>query len=253
MKHIFRFMIAVLLLVVLSACKDDEGSLTVAFTATYGTEPLVMFDIHDYAFDQRVQFTRLEFFISNLGLIRRDGTVYKLSDLELIDLTFTDRGAAETGVELTYRGVPAGTYESVQFALGVDPVLNATVPADYSSDHPLSETGRYWHAWNSYIFSKSEGNLDTLNDGTDNPDLGFAYHTGTDDFYLPIATGFPISIPDGAGEKITFRLNYEALFGVSVGDLIDIQAKPQNHNPLDTLEINKILDNYLGALSFIIE
>ncbi|MDX1409945.1 MAG: MbnP family protein, partial [Saprospiraceae bacterium] len=155
--------------------------------------------------------------------------------------------------ELTFTGIPSGTYQSVQFALGVDPDLNATVPADYSSDHPLSDAGRYWHAWNSFIFSKTEGNLDTLADGTDNPDLGFAYHTGTDAFYLPVSTGFPIGIPDGSNEKITFRLNYESLLGADGNAPIDIQAKPQNHNPLDTVEIGKILENYIGSLSFIIE
>ena len=237
------------LAVLFASCKDETGTITVSFQATYGGSPLTMFENVDYDFGQRVEFTRAEFYVSNLRIYDLQGQPTELSDIELIDLSFNTRADAENGVTLTFSGIPTGTYQSMEFGIGVDDVLNATVPADYDSSHPLSNTGRYWHAWNSFIFSKIEGNLDTL--GTDNPDLGFAYHTGTDDMYLNVGTGFPMTVSDGLNTTVTFRMNYKALMGVDANP-IDIQAKPQNHNPTDTFQINVIRDNYLGALSFIV-
>lgn len=234
--------------------KDEEGTLRLVFKGTYGTEPLVMTENHDYANGQRIHFTRSEFFVSDLRLV--DGSsVEDLADIELVDLSFDSEAGAQSGVTLTYSGVPAGSYDDLRLGFGVSSDINATKPTDYNSSSPLSQTGRYWTQWTSFIFSKFEGKLDTLVDAVDNPDLGFVYHSGTNNLYLNINLN-PVSAIDIANDgttTITFFLDHRALMGLPNAP-IDIQATPQNHDPDDLEYLQAMLDNLTaGALTYAIE
>ena len=105
-----RYVFAVLIGIVLgtSGCKDDDkGSLTLVFRSTFDGKPLVATDIYDYAFGQRIQFTRSEFYISNLRLVAGDGSAVELSTIELIDMTASTAAAAEDGVRLSFNDLPA--------------------------------------------------------------------------------------------------------------------------------------------------
>ncbi len=245
--------IPVLAMFLLAGCKkDEEGALRVVFTGSFAADPLVMFETVGYINGQRLQFSRSEFFISDLNLIDGSGNAYPLSEIELIDLSFTTASAAEGGVVLTFDKIPAGTYSDLEFGFGVASDINATKPSDYLSSSPLSSAGRYWTPWTSYIFSKTEGNMDTLVDGVDNPDLGFAYHSGTDDLYQELRINTPISISDGGSARITFNLDHQKLLGIP-GAPLDIQANPQNHNPGDLEYVQAILNNVVASLTFILE
>lgn len=252
-KFLLHILATSVLLTALSGCtKEEEGDFTVVFRATYLNQPLAMFDYHDYGFGQRIQFTRSDLMISDLRLKRADGSFIDLMDIGLVEMNHDDPAAAQRGTELSFNNVPAGTYESLEFGVGVQPTLNATEPADYSASHPLSDPGRYWLPWTSYIFTKTEGNLDTIPDGTDNPDLGFAYHTGTDALYFVVSAVAPVEIVDEMESRIVFALDHADLLGYP-STPVDIRAKPQNHNPQDTVQIKAILNNYQGALTFFVE
>jgi len=240
-------------LLLMAGCKKDEkGMLQVVFTGTFSADPLVMFETHDYINGQRLQYSRSEFFISDLNLIDGSGNAHALSDIELIDLSFTSQAAAQTGVVLTFNDIPAKTYADLEFGFGVASDINATTPSNYPSSSPLSATGRYWTPWSSFIFSKTEGNLDTLVDGVDNPDLGFAYHSGTDDLYQELRINTPITVPEDGIARITFNLDHEKLLGIPT-DPLDIQANPQNHDPGDLAYVQAILNNVVTSLTFILD
>lgn len=248
----FTISILVMFSLVFTGCKENkEGGLRITFKGSYGSEPLVMLDVHDYADGQRIQFSRVEFFASDIRLIDGAGNDYPLSDVELIDLSANSTAAAETGVVLTFNNIPAGEYADLAFGYGLASDINATKPVDYPSSSPLSSTGRYWTPWTSYIFSKTEGNLDTIVDGTDNLSMGFAYHTGSNNLYRVVQLDQPITIQDDGTRAIVLNLDYEKLLGVPAEPL-DIKAKPQNHSPLDIGHIQVIVDNFALALTFTI-
>lgn len=251
MKHLTStFTILVMLSLLFSGCsKDKEGALRITFKGSYGQDPLVMLNVYDYADGQRIQFSRLEFFASDIRLIDGSGNDYPLSDVELIDLSANSTTAAETGVVLTFNDIPAGEYTDLEFGFGVAADINATTPVDYPSSSPLSSTGRYWTPWTSYIFSKTEGNLDTIADGTDNLSMGFAYHTGSDALYRVLQLDQPISIQEDATRNIVLNLDYQKLLGMP-DEPLDIKAKPQNHSPLDIEHIQAIVDNLVSALTY---
>ncbi len=254
-KHIFMSRIyfaafAVLIITVSAGClKDKTGNLTIVFKGTYGDDPLVMFDKHDYAFDEEIQFTKSDFYLTHFRITDGTGTVNEVVEVELVDLSYTNKSDAESGFEITIKDIPATTYSRIDFTIGLDQAMNATMPEDWPSSSPLSEP-RYWDAWSSYIFAKMEGNLDTLGDG--NADLGWLYHTGTDSLFVLLSANVQLSIPDGGTRRITFSLDHEKLFGVE-DDPIDIKKNPVNHTPSDSEEITKIVGNYASSFSFVVE
>ena len=241
--------LAILSLFALSACNNvDEGNVEIVFKATYGNSPLTTFTDYEYAFDQNIRFTTADMYVCNVDL-RTEGGFAELIDVELVDMSFAEQAAAEEGYSILVKNVIARTYQRLDFIIGLDADKNSGRPEDYPSDDPLAEP-RYWEPWTSYIFAKTEGNLDTA--GSGDFDLGFLFHTGTD----PLARAFQVpenfNVVDGKTTRITITLDYRKLFGVN--DIpIDIASNPINHNPEDTEQILKMVDNYINALTVQVE
>ena len=103
--------------------------------------------------------TTLNYFVSNVKLTRTDGREYVVPQ----DISyFLIKEAVPTSQTITLPNVPAGSYKSVSFVLGVDSLRSTmevgrrTGVLDPAGDH-TSANGMYW-SWNSgYIFLKLEG------------------------------------------------------------------------------------------------
>ena len=115
-------------------------------------------------------------------------------------------------------------------------------PSDFSSSSPLSKTGYYWDAWQSYIFSKTEGRLDTVGNGL--PELGFALHVGSDALYRVLQAPIPLTIEDGKSLNVDVIVDYRLLL-----QGIDIKSNPQNHSPSDVTNITALVNNMANAFS----
>jgi methanobactin biosynthesis MbnP-like protein len=249
MRRIYTAVLAVIVVASSGCLKEEKGSVTVVFKGTYGSTPLVMSDTHDYAFGENIQFTKSDFYLSHVRLVNSRGVTNEIIEIELVDLSYTNEADAAAGYEMTINDIFADTYVRFDFAIGVDPVMNETRPEDWPSSHPLSES-RYWDAWSSFIFTKTEGNLDTMGNG--NADLGWLYHTGSDKLYAALSTNLQLPVEDGGITRIVFTLDYEKLFGVGDGP-IDIKDNPILDSPQDTVEMIKIVENYAKAFTFAIE
>lgn len=224
-----------------SSCKDDkEGSLSLRFIALYDDETLLTFQTLPFDNAQRLQFTHLSMMISNLELTK-GSSLEQLDEIELVDLSFDNVVAAEEGYEFTITGLPPAAYDGIRFGVGVPPDVNQKTPSDFTSDHPLSKTGYYWSAWDSYIFMKTEGRLDTLGNGP--LDLGFAFHTGADPLYRTLVGTLPITIEDGKTTSLEILIDYKNML-----QGIDIKSNPQNHSPQDTVQILKMVNNLGTAI-----
>jgi hypothetical protein len=242
MKHLILFAVA-FTIIGFSSCKEDDpvGTLTIHFRATYDGQPLQTFTTHPFEGVQQLQFTNLSMMVSDLQLI--DGSSTRdLDDVELVDMSFDNLAGAEAGYTLQIPNVKVANYDAIRFGIGVPPDLNAKTPADFPSSSPLSKTSYYWIAWNSYIFSKTEGRLDTLGNGA--LDLGFALHTGSDALYWVGEGPVPIVIEEGKVTTLSVLIDYKkVLTGV------DIKSHPQNHTQTDTSEIVKIVNNYGSSIT----
>ena len=244
MKYLL-FTLFALNLVILSSCKEDEevGTVIINFKAEYDGVPLHTFDTKSFENGQQLQFTHLSMLVSDLEFLKSGG-VESLDDIELVNLSFADSLEAAGGYTVTINDVPAQAYTGLSFGIGVPQDLNAMVPADFPSNNPLSNTGYYWTGWESYIFQKTEGRLDTLGNGA--LDLGFSLHTGSDPLYSVLQGMFPLSVVDGQTLELDIVVDYKLLLAG-----IDIKSNPQNHNPQDITTIQAIVDNLGNALTVV--
>lgn len=234
-------LLAITMIITISSCKDDqEGSLTLQFKPLYDGQPLQMFSTRPGTGAEQIQFTHLSFLISDARLLNPSGN-HKLSDIEFVDLSYDDLLDAEEGYEIKFDGVPADLYTRFWLGVGVPPDLNSKSPADFTSSHPLSKTGYYWQAWDSYIFMKIEGRLDTLGDG--NFDSTFSYHSGSNDLYRILEKVVDIEVEGGKNQGLNIGIDYKVLL-----EGVNIRLDPQNHNPEDSVQIGRIVTNLQQAI-----
>jgi hypothetical protein len=166
-----------------SANVGTNRTLKVSFVTDYGTDPIEFEKTYPFGPIAKIRFTRLSSFFSNLELKPSDGS----AAIPVKDVVFANFGdpsglsSKSQKVTFTFQ-VPDGTYSQFNFGIGLPPEINGKIPADFPAGSPLANTADYWASWDSYIFSKFEGRLDTLGNGV----FGnlFTYHTGLNEAYM---------------------------------------------------------------------
>ena len=243
------------MIIFLAGCRKDDDpilpkqkDLKVQFVAEYDGKPLIFNSLLNYEFNTYLKLSRLDYFISDLALMSSKDTIL-LRDIGYLDFTKTNRdeATAANGVVWTIKDVPVGDYNALRMGIGVNPKLNATKPADYPSTHPLSNLELYWAGWNSYIFSRMEGKIDTLSTGLFA--TGFTYHTGMNNVYREVNLQSAMKIdPTVENNTITIHLDVKKLFSSPEGwlDILEIQ---EAHGPGDMATVLKIVNNYATAFS----
>jgi hypothetical protein len=128
-----------------AAAQSKGGELLISFQHSANGKPLVLKDSsYTNSFNENYNVTRLKYYISNIHFDEH-------SKGKPIQNIFLMDAAEEDTVHLQ---VPAGTYRTLYFTLGVDSILNCSGAQDGALD-PLN--GMFW-TWNSgYIFFKLEG------------------------------------------------------------------------------------------------
>lgn len=247
MRHINYFLLIPVLF--LFACNDDKmdepqvGDLEINYTLVYDNEPLVMNQTLDYPNDLKINFSRVNMFLSNFFL--DDQKVADLTFLDFSDINITETAAA-SGLTLRLEDIPAGMYSKLTMGIGVPQALNATEPSDYELGHPLAETSEYWAGWDSYIFAKYEGKVDTNRDNT--LETGFTFHTGSDAVYRNVTFNESIVINAGQTTELKIVLDAKQLFLLDNEylNLLEIQG---THNQGDVNVMSEISDNYSTAFT----
>lgn len=226
----------------MTACnKDKEGSLTLHFVPTHDGLPLQTLQDVDLIDEIPLQFRLMTMLVSDIELLDQPSNKL-LRDVELVDMSFENTVDASNGYTVVFDDIPAKEYNGLSFGIGVPSDLNAMTPSEFPSSHPLSLTGYYWQAWESYIFMKIEGRLDTI--APVDYETSFAFHTGSNELYRVLATNTPLLIEDGKNLDLYIAFNYPKLL-----EGINIVDNPQNHNPQDTVQINRIVNNLQNAVS----
>ncbi|MDX2006262.1 MAG: MbnP family protein [Meiothermus sp.] len=154
------------------------------------------------------QIDLLRFYISDLALVRADGSEVKVEGITLVDFK---RDQPTQGVSVLKANVPAGEYRGIRFNVGVPRELNHLDATNQAM--PLGvNSGMFW-AWNpGYIFYRLEGRA-LLPGGAQR----WVVHMGTDAFRLPVriqdlqTRNVRINVAD-AGGTVTLNLNVAAAF-----------------------------------------
>lgn len=236
MKKAFTFLALATLLM---SCGSEDDSATLNFKLNYAGEPLVMFEEYDYPDGNKIEFSRISFYISDIALITA-GTSYDGGEI-YVDLTnaHADLESSNKGLGITINDIEESEIESISFNLGLSPELNSTVPSDYPSSSDLSRTGEYWSGWQSYVFAKIEGRLDRDGDGTKE---AFVLHLGSDEAVRPL------SFTNSQNDKdFMFNLDIEKVF--NTGSIYNIAETPNIHSLGQIDIINQLMDNLAGSFS----
>jgi len=226
---------------------DELGGVEVTFKATYGSENFVLNNIYDYNGD-KIRISNLQFFVSELSL-GTDVNGSEIDEVKLVDFSqvTTPALSAEGIVVAGNSSIPVGDYPGLSLGVGVIPDLNSDTPAEFSNGHALSETAMYWEDWNSYIFLKLEGTMDTNDDGIFD-DVSFVYHVGSDPTYESVYIANNISLLKDETVDLEVELDIEKLF-LEDGQYLDIAANPRIHN-INQLETGHyLMDNFVNALT----
>ncbi|TLV04127.1 hypothetical protein FEN17_10180 [Dyadobacter luticola] len=153
----------------LAACTDvdtdpnpatgDAGAITLEFDNIVGDKNLVLGGgSSTNGAGEDFVLTKFNYYISNIKLLRQDGTYYTVPQDSSYFLIMEDKKESQL---VKLNNVPYATYTGLEFMVGVDSARN-TMPIEKRTGvldpgGSMMEDGMYW-AWNSgYIFMKMEG------------------------------------------------------------------------------------------------
>jgi len=176
-----RFTFLLALMPILWSCDPDDPkpvdpvteTVKVTVNPTYGTQSFYMDSVYTTEEGYKVKFTELSCYFTLIG----NGTN------QLIEAAFFNY--RETGSLLVSKSGSHLNYSNLGGKIGVDTSLNHLDPSAFPNDSPLniSNAGPMHWGWNpGYIFVNLEGKVDTIVDATNNLDLSFSFHIGTDTY-----------------------------------------------------------------------
>lgn len=243
-----RIFLMVIFAALMMSCSDskDKGSLELVIKLKYGDKDLQMFTDYTYPTGQKITFSRFSFYMHNLQL--KNATETKnVMDIDYLNLTNAFTGAANVAKGFSYviPDIEEGTYNALTFSIGVPAVDNNKTPAAFSSDNILSNQAEYWGDWKSYIFSRTEGQIDFDGDGI--MEESFALHTGANAAYRTLE--FPIATEIKANSKTTHTLIIDLKKQFGTTTYYDIVNAPQIHSSSQTSEVKQLIDNLVTGFT----
>lgn len=220
-----------------SSCKDTNatdpepittGELEINFKALVNNQTLVTYaEDYQYTDGNTLTIQILEFYISDLELLKADGGAVSIADYSYVNFNGNqgDPNTAEQGEDLRFDSIPPGEYTGIRYNVGLTAEQNAMEPGDFPATSMLSVTANYWTAWQSYIFSKIEGYIVL----PDNSRSNFLYHSGADGMRQELEFNTPISISAGNRSTMGFEVHAERIL-TNGNTSIDPYTEPTSHS-----------------------
>lgn len=164
--------------VLMVSCKPDDPepepqptaqthNLTVKVNTLFAGSPLGWANTYLTGAGDTIQFDKIKFLMSNVTLEKSNG------ELLLLPASYMYLSLREGRDSAVLSGVPAGTYKSIRFTVGLDSAINHGDPTIYAFTHPLSPglNDMHWGWAGGYIFNVVEGYY--ANNGKN---AGFSFH-----------------------------------------------------------------------------
>ncbi|MGK0426939.1 MAG: hypothetical protein ACJAUR_001042 [Ulvibacter sp.] len=224
-----------------SSCEDDKekeakGILTfrTEMTTANGAQKVMIGDtiiIGDYDFNLK----KFKLYLSNISLIRADGSSIIIEDILLADV-----GDAATGQFSV--SIDPDEFTGVYLGYGLDSMQNNSIPESFERDHPLSSFNQMYWTMLKYRFAILEGRSNYIDSmGTASDKLN-AYHPGTDIIYRTKTYPLNLKVTSESANTIILSLALDNLF--MGNDTIDLLLEPQSHSEAVDFDIAiKFMDN----------
>ncbi len=240
LKYYLAFVLVIIIGLLSCGGDSDDGmaTLNIDYNFKVGNESLEYgktYTINGTA----ISFDAANFYVGGLKLTQENNSVIDISASHLL-AGLNNTGSIE-GEFVT------SDIMKVDFFVGVDPTTNAQEELDFTNrpaSDPLSiqDPSMHW-AWSTgYKFLRVDGDTDTDGDGM--PDVGVAYHLGSDAMLKNLSFSKRIDIKDGSN-TITIVFDLEQFFkGVDMVSELDTHTG--NNLPL----ANRLKDNLSTAISY---
>ncbi|MDO1512765.1 hypothetical protein Q2T41_08870 [Maribacter confluentis] len=183
MKSIYKILAITLVLTVFVSCSSDddtateltgENSVTLEFDNSVGSDDLLLAtSSYTNSQNETLTITRLNYIVSNFRLTNDQGETFTYEKDDSYFVTSEETGNTEVVLE----NIPAGTYVSITFGVGVDQekyLQGAEGQGDFLT--VAEETNMMWSWQAGYKFLNFEGTFtsDTVTETTD-----FKVHMGS--------------------------------------------------------------------------
>lgn len=179
-------LLSALPLAMLSCSKSDDtpaaGKVTLHFDNTFKSTTIVLGDAtsttataNTSAAGQVHHFSELKYVISNIRLVKSDGTEipYNINDLDK-GATVVNQSDAAT-LDYILSNIPSGEYKQIKFGLGIKEALNTLDQVKFPKFYAAAganNTEMMWEWGTGYRFTKIEGFYDA-------DDKEMSIHTGS--------------------------------------------------------------------------
>ncbi len=214
-------------------CKDikpQEPKVNLAFSMKYGNSDLKMNEYYITESQDTFRTTLLKFYISNIVLVKNDGTEYK--EPESYHLFSLD---SPTKKSVQIKGVPIGEYTKIRFALGIDSLRNHS-GAQIGDLDPAN--GMFWTWSDGYLFLRYEGVLKKT------PAKGLIVHIGEDQYLTPYEIVFPNPIKvDNTQTEIQVPLIFDLYNLFNFPNFVDVDSLAHGYP-------GKVVDNLPHLINF---
>jgi hypothetical protein len=225
-----------------------KADVNLTFKATFNDQPFEANKKYVYKDGKKAYFSLYQFFVSDVELVKADGSATPIIDVDFVNLTFSNLAEAEKGQTIVANNVPTGEYTGVRFGVGVSPDLNSKNPNSLPNTNPLTVNsgGEFWVGWQSYIFMKIEGRFDENGDDSIY-EVPFLYHCGSNAVYRTVTFPQPISIKATGTNNISFSSDIAKIL-LENNQPFDIKLSPfTSDDPSDVIVATKLVSNFQSA------
>lgn len=250
MKKIISITLILISVFSLNSCKNDKddtptpanndnGTATIMFEHKFGQNNFVLGTEYTNGSNEKITFATVKYYISNIKLTKTDNTVWSQPDsYYLVDVS----SAASTKLSLS--NIPAGSYKSITYTIGVDSTRNVSG----AQTGALDPANTMFWSWNSgYIFMKFEGTSPQA------PANTFSYHiggfSGANNAIRTNTINFSttnLEVKSGATPMVHLSTNVQKVFD-GLGATISVATFDKTHMPGQ--QAVKVADNFAGAIS----
>jgi cytochrome c peroxidase len=176
-------------------------TVSLAFTIEHrASERAFQFDqlVHATPAGTPFRITRLSYLLSEPRLQRTDGTWIDFAN------TYALVNAHKAPGQLILEKVPEGTYQNIEWKLGVGPASNHKEPGTWSADHPMNPAvnNLHWTWQEGYIFLALEGRF--RNPKGEQP--GFIYHVAKAEQLRTVTLPCRMELVDDTAATVHFRV-----------------------------------------------
>ena len=249
------------------ACNSDDdasvaNNVKLEFKNTFSDTEIVLSETENTSDAGQVhRFSELKYVVSNIRLVKADGTEvpYNVNDLDKGATVVNQANPATLNYVLS--NIPTGEYKQIKFGLGVRSDLNTLDQTRFPNFYALAganDTEMMWEWGTGYRFTKIEGFYDT-----DNKEMSI--HTGSTvegtngdestytqgvDAYRNIVLDLPVNAVVGnKAPKIIIKADFDKLLSgantitLSTGTGMGDNATPNIHT---AVQMTKFVDNLGG-------